>query len=410
MSSLSTGGRRGASGTLALVVVVVLIGANLRGPITGVPPLLGDIRADLGLTPAASALVTTLPLLAFALLSPLVAPLAQRLGLDRTLLLSIVLLTVAILTRPWLGAGVFLVGTALLGVAITIGNVLLPVVIRRDAPERIPTVMAASTASYGIGQGIAAFAAVPVALLVGWRWSISLPVVLTVVALIAWVLYAKRQPAQVQEVAPRAASSTREWAQVFTLPEAWWVAVFFGIQAMLFYTATTWIPDQLVDTAGVSKVAAGNALSVFHLTGIAGSLLVPLLLKLTGNAKRLGVVLGLVWMVFFIALLALPGWWPVWMVLGGIVQGAGISLGLILTAVRPISVGFGRYVSGMVQGVGYLIAALGPLLVGWLFQRAGSWVVSTVVLAALGAAMALVALRAGAEEKIGPEPLVRAEE
>lgn len=410
MSSLSTGGRRGASGTLALVVVVVLIGANLRGPITGVPPLLGDIRADLGLTPAASALVTTLPLLAFALLSPLVAPLAQRLGLDRTLLLSIVLLAVAILTRPWLGAGVFLVGTALLGVAITIGNVLLPVVIRRDAPERIPTVMAASTASYGIGQGIAAFAAVPVALLVGWRWSISLPVVLTVVALIAWVLYAKRQPAQVQEVAPRAASSTREWAQVFTLPEAWWVAVFFGIQAMLFYTATTWIPDQLVDTAGVSKVAAGNALSVFHLTGIAGSLLVPLLLKLTGNAKRLGVVLGLVWMVFFIALLALPGWWPVWMVLGGIVQGAGISLGLILTAVRPISVGFGRYVSGMVQGVGYLIAALGPLLVGWLFQRAGSWVVSTVVLAALGAAMALVALRAGAEEKIGPEPLVRAEE
>ncbi len=395
------GRKRPTSGLIPLVIVVILVGANLRGPITGVPPLLSDIRTDLGLDPTQAGLVTALPLLAFAVFSPLVAPIAQRVGLNRALLLSLMLLGLGIVVRPWFGAGIFLAGTALVGLAITIGNVVLPVIIRRDAPERIPTVMAVSTASYGIGQGLIALLAVPVAVIVGWRWSVTAAATLTVIAIIAWIIYSRASTANAAPEPVVAADDTRQWLRVFAIGDAWWVAIFFGLQALLFYTATTWIPDQLVDLAGVSQVAAGNGLTIFHFVGIAGSLAVPVLLRSTGNPVRLGVALGLGWGLMFAGLYLVPNLWVLWMAFGGIVQGAGISLALTLIAMRPVSVDFGRYLSGMAQGVGYCIAAIGPLLVGWLFDSTGSWLIPTIVMVVLSVGMAVTAPKAGASEKIG---------
>lgn len=54
----------------ALLIGILLIAANLRGPITAMPPLLAQIQADFGLGTTAAGALTTLPLLAFALLSP----------------------------------------------------------------------------------------------------------------------------------------------------------------------------------------------------------------------------------------------------------------------------------------------------------------------------------------------------
>ena len=61
--------RQGVS-EAALLMGILLIAANLRAPFTGLPPLLGAIQADFGLSTLATGALTTLPLLAFALLSP----------------------------------------------------------------------------------------------------------------------------------------------------------------------------------------------------------------------------------------------------------------------------------------------------------------------------------------------------
>ncbi|MFH5824021.1 MFS transporter [Georgenia sp. AZ-5] len=436
--------RAGAAGPAAglglLVAAVVLIGLNLRGPIVGVPPLLGRISGELGLTAAAAGLLTSLPLLSFAILSPFVGGVVRRLGIDRTLLVSLLLLIAAVSLRPWDGWVGLLLGTAVVGVAITLGNVVVPVLVRRDAPGHVSAVMALSTSAYGVGQGLASFVAVPLADEVGWRGSIAAPALLILLALAVWVVRMRRaalagagaglagpEGAAADSAFPQhaaaadarsaghgatagagarpagttAAATARTWSHVWRQGEAWWLAAFFGLQASLFYAAATWIPTQLRETAGVSEVTAGTAVSVFHLVGIAGTLLVPAAIRVLGGASRVAAVVGALWAVFFAGLALAVDAWVVWAVVGGLTQGAGIGLGLTLIAMRPVDAAYGRYVSGMVQGVGYALAAVAPVLVGWLARSTGGWAAPTAVLAAAGLAMAVTGLRAGADRHIG---------
>ena len=75
-----------------VIVGCLLIAANLRPPITSVGPLVGDIRADTGMSSAAAGLLTTLPLLAFAGVSPWAARIARRIGIERALQAAVVVL------------------------------------------------------------------------------------------------------------------------------------------------------------------------------------------------------------------------------------------------------------------------------------------------------------------------------
>ena len=52
-----------------LILGIVLLAANLRPALTSVAPLIGQIRADTGMSNGVAGLLTTLPLLAFGLLA-----------------------------------------------------------------------------------------------------------------------------------------------------------------------------------------------------------------------------------------------------------------------------------------------------------------------------------------------------
>src|SRR3712207_3023774 len=86
-----------------LVLAILLLAANLRPAITGVAPLIGQIRADTGVSNGVAGLLTTLPLLAFGLLSPVAPRVARRFGMERVLLASLLVLAAGILMR-WAGA------------------------------------------------------------------------------------------------------------------------------------------------------------------------------------------------------------------------------------------------------------------------------------------------------------------
>ena len=58
---------------LLLIAGILLIATTLRVTFTGAAPLLDAIRSEYGLTTAQTGLLTTLPLLAFGLVSPLAA-------------------------------------------------------------------------------------------------------------------------------------------------------------------------------------------------------------------------------------------------------------------------------------------------------------------------------------------------
>ena len=100
------------------VLGILLLAANLRPALTGVAPLIGHIRADTGISNGAAGLLTTLPLLAFALLSPVAPRVARRFGLEGVLLASLLVLAGGILLR-WAGSvATLFLGTAILGLSL----------------------------------------------------------------------------------------------------------------------------------------------------------------------------------------------------------------------------------------------------------------------------------------------------
>src|SRR5215207_4325701 len=136
-SAADTADRRGPSRLRAVLLMsgLVLLAANLRPAITSVAPLIGEIRADTGVSNGVAGLLTTLPLLAFGVLSPIAPRLARVFGVERVLLGSLLVLAAGILLRSaGLDAALFL-GSTVLGAAIAVGNVLLPGLVKRDFPE-----------------------------------------------------------------------------------------------------------------------------------------------------------------------------------------------------------------------------------------------------------------------------------
>ena len=86
-----------------------------------------------------------MPLIAFAIVSPLVHLLSRRIGIERTLLVALgVLIAATILRSIPGGTSLLWIGTALIGCAIAVGNVLIPAVVKRDFPNKI-ALMTAST-------------------------------------------------------------------------------------------------------------------------------------------------------------------------------------------------------------------------------------------------------------------------
>ncbi len=131
---------------------IVLLAANLRPALTALAPLIGEIRADTGVSNGVAGLLTALPLLAFGLLSPVAPRLARWLGMERALLASLLVLAAGILVRSAGTVALLFVGTAVLGAAIAVGNVLLPGLVKREFPGRAGL----ATSVYSTAMGVAA--------------------------------------------------------------------------------------------------------------------------------------------------------------------------------------------------------------------------------------------------------------
>ena len=160
-----TAARSAARGLL--LAAVLLYALNLRAPITALAPVVDDVRADLGLSAAGVGLLTGIPVLCFALATPLMAVLLGRLGTGRVVAASLVTVLAGTLLRSADGFGTALVGTVLIGVAITAGNVAVPVVIGRDFPGHVPRVTGLYTAALNGGSVLTTTLTAPLADVVG---------------------------------------------------------------------------------------------------------------------------------------------------------------------------------------------------------------------------------------------------
>ena len=88
--------RRSTTSLIILVVGIIFLAMNLRAPITAVGPVVPAIRDSLGISNAAIGTLTTIPLLAFAILSPFAPRLARRFGMEMVLFFVLIVLSIGL--------------------------------------------------------------------------------------------------------------------------------------------------------------------------------------------------------------------------------------------------------------------------------------------------------------------------
>lgn len=372
-----------------LEAAVLLVALNLRGAIAAVSPVLGRIRSDLGLSAGEAGMLTTGPVLCFALAAPLAAWLGRRYGAERVVLGACLLLAVTVAARPFGGWGLLLAGTVLVGVAMTLGNVMLPVVLKRDFGARAGQVAGLLTAGLAAGAALTAAATAPLAALAGWRTALALGAGPAAVAALVWWAVAVRGRAG-STSAPR-----RRHGSVWSSGTAWTLALVLGFQSSLYFALTAWLPSLLQDTAGLGPAPSGLAMSLFQLLGIAGTLLVPPVASRWRDQRVLGLLVAGGWLLTLAGLLTWPAAWVAWSLLGGVAQGAGISLAFTLLVLRSADESSAAALSGMTQLVGYGLGALGPVVVGLLQAATGGWTLPLATLLGVALALGWCCTRAG---------------
>src|SRR5690606_756817 len=78
---------------LLMALGIIFIATNLRAPITSVGPVINEITAYFNLSNIQAGLITTIPLMSFALLSGFAPGISNKIGMEKLLLFSLILLT-----------------------------------------------------------------------------------------------------------------------------------------------------------------------------------------------------------------------------------------------------------------------------------------------------------------------------
>jgi CP family cyanate transporter-like MFS transporter len=378
-----------------MYAAVLLVAVNLRGPIAAVSPVLTEVKASLDLSPGTAGLLTTLPVFCFAAASAVIGQLAGWIGVNRAMLVGLAGIAAGTALRSAGGLPELLAGTLVIGLAITIGNVLVPAVVKQNFGASAGTVTGVYTAALTGGAALTAAATAPLAAHLGWQAALAAWGLLAAAAIAVWRYAAPGDPRSEGSLPPARPTG------VMRHPVTWAICGYLGAQAAVYYAVTAWLPTQLTDDAGLDTQVAGVAMSIFQLLGIAGTLVVPVLAGRSRRQSWLGAVVAAGWATMLSGLLVAPSAWPVWTVVGGVAQGAGISLAFTLIVVRAHDAEVARQLSGVAQAVGYAIGAAGPFAVGLVFEHSGGWTWPLAVLLVICVVILATGTLAGRDIRVG---------
>ncbi|MCX6499372.1 MAG: MFS transporter [Arthrobacter sp.] len=376
---------------------VLLIAVNLRVSFVSVGPVLANISSDLELSSAAAGFLTGLPLIAFAVFSPVAPGFANRLGLDRALWMSLLILAAGIVLRSLPLPGFIWAGTALIGLAIAFLNVLVPSLVKRDFPLRVSQVTGSYTAVQAAFAAIGAAVVVPVAQTspAGWRLALGIWVGLALIAMAVLLPWLRRH----RPGAAHGATADVAYRSPWTSALGWQVTIFMGLQSIAFYVLMAWLPT-IEQSRGVPATTAGVHLSVFLLISVFASLATGGILHRGSDQRLVSFISGALTFVTFLGLALAPDLVLVWIVLGAIGCGGLIVIALSLFSLRTVNYPQAASLSGMAQSVGYGLAAVGPVMFGGLRDVSGDWTLPLLVTAGIMAVLAATGLLAGRDRVI----------
>ena len=370
---------------IAGIICIVLVAISLRPAIVSNGPLLPSIKLDFGLSHTMASMLITIPDLAMGALAFPTPWLARRYGRNRVVLLALVTLLIAIVSRTFSETVEALLLTTLgVGAGIAIAGTLIASFIKANFPQKTAFMMSIYAAALGLGSTLASAVSGPLADYLGsWRASSLSWAILCLVAILGW-LYIERGEARLTPVQNNINKPQR------SLPlkshKAWLIALFFAFNNLLFYALLSWLVPMFVEK-GLSTNATALLLTIFTSCCMIASLIFGLISR--QEDRRLLLALSAILVLTGIILMTVGGsaigpYLPVSLMALGI--GGGFSLGMTLPLDNASDEDEAGNWTAFVLTIGYLIAAIGPIAVGFLRDLSGDYTISLWLLVIIAVA------------------------
>ena len=370
-----------------LIPGIVMIGIALRAPFTVLPIVLTDIAEGLQVPVSSLGLLTSLPLIMFALCSVFAPRLAQKMSLEKLFALVLVVLTLGSLIRVF-NLPLLYTGTIILGAAIAVLNVLLPSLIQANQPHRVGLLTTLYITSMGLSITILSALAVPIVQMSSWQGLIWVSTLICLVILLVWlpnVKYSHRLAAKQQ--------GKQEQGALLKNPRVWALIFFGGLQSLLFYTSMTWLPT-LGQQAGLSTDTTGLLAAVFSLISLPFSMTIPSLTARLKARQRLIMIslvsaAGLIGITMLLIRTDAFAYWLVLNLLIGMSVSALFPYLMVTFSLKTSTPAQTAQLSGLAQTGGYILAAFGPSLFGYSFDLFHSWTPAILILLGLTVIMTM---------------------
>jgi MFS transporter, CP family, cyanate transporter len=390
----STLGLRSVRAGRALALTgILLVALNLRLAVTAMSPIVGRINADVPLSDVALGIIGMLPPLMLATGGLLGPVLARWVRLETNLVLACTGMFAGHLLRSLAGDFTqLLLGSIVAMLAMGVGNVLLPALVKKYFPDRIALMTSIYAMLFSVSTAIPGTVSPMVADAAGWRSSLLVWGVAAAVAAPPWIALALRGRSQDRRgvngstvVSAGRPAGARLWRSRV----AWGLMLMHGLSALNGYAMLAWLPEILADIADMSSVKAGALLSAYAVTAGPLALVVPAIALRMRNPGVLAYIGAAMFIAGYAGLMISPGFLtPLWVLVSA--SGTGLfPVMLALINARTLTPATTAALSGFVQGNGALISVAGPLVVGLLHDGTGGWTAPFCFLIAAAAGIAL---------------------
>lgn len=364
-----------------VILAIVFIASTLRAPLTSVGPVVDEIKHVMEINNSVAGILTTIPLIIFAIVSPLVSRVTSRITMSRTILYSTILLIIGLYLRVAGDFSLFIIGTLVLGIAIAFGNVVLPSYVKWYFPMQIGIATGIYSGTMNFTAGLGGGLSFPLSQTpLGFRLSLSFWIILGIIAIILWIPKARKGAKLEKQTINETQVKHHKKVNIVKSKLAWMVALTMGFQSMVFYTVVAWVPSILVDR-GVDPSTAGYLLMLNQFSQVPMTFSFPIIASKLKDQRILVVIITILFLtgfgLFFTQSLVLL---VIGMVIAGLAMGACFSLCMTFFSIRARTSDGSISLSGFGQSVGYLIAAIGPFLIGYLHDFTGNWISGIVAL------------------------------
>ena len=351
-----------------ILLGIILLGMILRTPITSVGAIIGPLKNLLEINNTVAGLITTIPLIAFAIFSPFVAKISNKIGLEKTLYLAAIVTSIGLLLRFYINTSVFFVTTFIIGVGLTVGNVLLPGLAKKYFPENLGVMTGFYAVVMNVSASVAAGVSYPIlsSNVGGEKFSTGLAVnIWLIVSILNIVIYAIITKNSKSERIEDKKSGGKGYLRSLKM---WSVMLSIGLQSALFYCSVSWFAEIMI-SKGFTPSEAGLLLSISQFAQFPSTFLVPVLAEKIKNKLIIPIFIAMGYVASLIGMIYIQGNFAlmtIYIVLFALAGGGSFSYVMYLFSAKSKNEEEAADISGLAQAGGYWLAAIFPPLLGYV--------------------------------------------